>query len=185
MLQCKAREASGPVLAVGFVCGVPRGAPVSWKVTFGHLKKLGLASSHSKNNTYCAAAAAFAIYLKLRRRVAVALVVVSLPFLSRICFGTPITVKMLVACALVIGGMYLYVSQPPPKVLEDANEDEGESAGIGGTNEEEEEGDEAELFLPAIPMPYGRKDESSFVGEEQEMTSVLSTATSQIRNSIV
>ena len=125
------------------------------------------------------------VFDSIRKSVAVALVVVSLPFLSRICFGTPITVKMLVACALVIGGMYLYVSRPPPKVLEDANEDEGESAGIGGTNEEEEEGDEAELFLPAIPMPYGRKDESSFVGEEQEMTSVLSTATSQIRNSIV
>lgn len=126
------------------------------------------------------------VFDSIRKSVAVALVVVSLPFLSRLCFGTPITAKMLVACALVIGGMYLYVSQPPPKVLDAMNGDEGETTGSAGTIEVEEEGDEAELFLPAIPMPYGRKDESSsFVGEEQEMASVLSAGTSQIRNSIV
>jgi len=127
------------------------------------------------------------VFDSIRKSVAVALVVVSLPFLSRVCFGTPMTIKMLVACALVIGGMYLYTSQPPPKTLEDGqNETEGATG--------EEEGDEAELFLPAIPIPYGKKEEaavedddvpSGFDVQEQELASVLPIEASQIRNSIV
>ena len=39
-------------LVLGWLCvWVPRGAPVSWKVIFGHLKKSGLASP-AKPNTY-------------------------------------------------------------------------------------------------------------------------------------
>lgn len=101
------------------------------------------------------------VFDSIRKSVAVALVVVSLPFLSRICFDTPITVDMLVACALVISGMCLYASQPPPKVVEGDGD-----GGMAGANEEEE-GDEAELFLPEIPMTY-RKEGSPLVAEGEQ-----------------
>eukprot|EP00566_Odontella_aurita_P012789 CAMPEP_0113546358 /NCGR_PEP_ID=MMETSP0015_2-20120614/11760_1 /TAXON_ID=2838 /ORGANISM="Odontella" /LENGTH=459 /DNA_ID=CAMNT_0000446801 /DNA_START=200 /DNA_END=1580 /DNA_ORIENTATION=+ /assembly_acc=CAM_ASM_000160 len=50
----------------------------------------------------------------VRKSIAVSLVVVSLPFLSWVFFGTALTVKMILSVLAVLGGMFLYSMQPPP-----------------------------------------------------------------------
>ena len=72
--------------------------------------------------------------------VAVALVVVSLPLLSRLLFGTPITIKMVASILMVVCGMQIYTSQPPPKAADyEVSKDVHE--------------DESELFLNSIDLP--------------------------------
>ena len=104
------------------------------------------------------------VFDSIKKSVAVALVVVSLPLSSRILFGTPITVKMIVSIVMVVAGMQLYTSQPAPRRVD--HKDDGD--GDGFDNEEEEmvtvnnvsdgkdEIDESGLFLPAISIPGDR-----------------------------
>mmetsp|Transcript_25322 Transcript_25322/g.45645 ORF Transcript_25322/g.45645 Transcript_25322/m.45645 type:complete len:435 (+) Transcript_25322:31-1335(+) len=100
------------------------------------------------------------VFDSIRKSVAVALVVVSLPFLSRLFFGTGISVRMVASILLVVLGMGIYTSQPPPKTM-DITRDE--------VCQKEE--DEAELFLPAISLPSG-----VVVGDEEIEDGSRSTA---------
>lgn len=80
------------------------------------------------------------IFDSIRKSVAVALVVVSLPLLSQIFFHTPITAKMIISILMVVLGMHIYTSQPPP-------------SRVDGDRIEENEEDESELFLQSIAIP--------------------------------
>ncbi|KAL7553979.1 hypothetical protein ACHAWF_017331 [Thalassiosira exigua] len=51
----------------------------------------------------------------IQKSVAVALVVVCLPVLGRAMFGTPVTAKMVVSIGMVVAGMRMYTSRPPPR----------------------------------------------------------------------
>jgi len=88
------------------------------------------------------------IFDSIRKSVATALVVVSLPLLSRLIFHTPITVKMIVSILMVVLGMNIYTSQPPP-----ARVDEQTIKTKNSNAEEAGENDESELFLPSIALP--------------------------------
>lgn len=96
------------------------------------------------------------VFDSIRKSVAVALVVVSLPLLSRLIFGTPITVKMIISILMVVAGMQIYTLQPPPRQLvESTDGDDGEEQMI--MVDVTREDDESELFLSAIALP-GDKD---------------------------
>ena len=97
------------------------------------------------------------VFDSIRKSVAVALVVVSLPLLSRVLFGTPITFKMIVSIVMVVAGMQLYSSQPAPRRM-DHKEDGGDDNELQMVNEDvgdvdNDEIDEAGLFLTAISLP--------------------------------
>lgn len=55
------------------------------------------------------------IFDSIWKSVAVALVVVILPIVSQIFFGTPITIKTVCSIIMVTLGMHLYTSQPQPQ----------------------------------------------------------------------
>jgi len=88
------------------------------------------------------------VFDSIRKSVATALVVVSLPLLSRLIFHTPITVKMIISILMVVLGMNIYTSQPPP-----ARIDEQTIKTKNSNAEEASENDESELFLPSIALP--------------------------------
>lgn len=100
------------------------------------------------------------VFDSIRKSVAVALVVVSLPLSSRVLFGTPITVKMIVSIVMVVAGMQLYTSQPAPRRVDhkddgfdDDDDEEGETLNEDDVSDGKDEIDEAGLFLPAISIP--------------------------------
>lgn len=61
------------------------------------------------------------VFDSIQKSVATALVIVSLPFLSRLFFGMGITMKMIVSLIMVVLGMYCYTTQPSPET--DATDD--------------------------------------------------------------
>jgi len=89
------------------------------------------------------------IFDSIRKSVATALVVVSLPLLSRLIFHTPITVKMIISILMVVLGMNIYTSQPSPAQIDE------QTIKTKNSNAAEEvgENDESELFLPSIALP--------------------------------
>ena len=90
------------------------------------------------------------IFDSIRKSVATALVVVSLPLLSRLIFRTPITVKMIISILMVVFGMNIYTSQPSPAQIDEQTiKTKNSNAEEGGL----EENDESELFLPSIALP--------------------------------
>ena len=97
------------------------------------------------------------VFDSIRKSVAVALVVVSLPLSSRVLFGTPITAKMIVSIIMVVAGMQLYSSQPAPRRRVDHktdgvdnDEEDEELMGEDDASDGKDEIDETGLFLPAI-----------------------------------
>lgn len=97
------------------------------------------------------------VFDSIRKSVAVALVVVSLPLSSRVLFGAPITVKMILSIVMVVAGMLLYTSQPAPRRLDHKDdglaEDEGEMLNEDDVSDGKDEIDETGLFLPVISTP--------------------------------
>mmetsp|Transcript_38557 Transcript_38557/g.83092 ORF Transcript_38557/g.83092 Transcript_38557/m.83092 type:complete len:315 (-) Transcript_38557:120-1064(-) len=110
-------------------------------------------------------------YDSIRKSVATALTVVSLPFLGRLFFGTPITVKMVVSISLVVFGMYVYTAQPPPRARPPPEEYYGgDDDGSGSKARRRTEGDDdAELFLYSM-SPIQFKDGSRSKEDEVELT---------------
>ena len=90
------------------------------------------------------------IFDSIRKSVATALVVVSLPLLSRLIFHTPITVKMIISILMVVLGMNIYTSQPSPVRID---EQTIKTKNSNAEPEEQGENDESELFLPSIALP--------------------------------
>jgi len=115
------------------------------------------------------------VFDSISKSVAVALVVVSLPLLSRLLFGTPITTKMIISLVMVVAGMQLYTSQPPPN-----RTDTHDGSGNGGKNvandryhDAKDKDDEAVLFLPEIALPGDCDIETHSHNGEEHYTSVL------------
>ena len=89
------------------------------------------------------------IFDSIRKSVATALVVVSLPLLSRLIFHTSITVKMIISILMVVLGMNIYTSQPPPARIDGEQTIKTKNSNAEGDTEN----DESELFLPSIALP--------------------------------
>lgn len=137
------------------------------------------------------------IFDSIRKSVAVSLVVVTLPLLSKLFFGTPITIKMIVSLVLVVVGMHVYTSQPPPArvAFVDNNDtermvDERVAQKIDKYSDEED--DEAELFLNAISLPgvhhngddHERRN-GKYTGVIQEMSRIIRPDTETITTNSV
>jgi UDP-sugar transporter A1/2/3 len=121
------------------------------------------------------------VFDSIRKSVAVALVVVSLPLSSRVLFGTPITVKMIVSIVMVIAGMQLYSSQPAPRRRVDQKTDEvdyddNEEEDLMANDDARDREDETGLFLPAIAnhTPDGTEKYASVL--QQELPERVQTA---------
>ena len=134
------------------------------------------------------------IFDSIRKSVAVSLVVVTLPLLSKLFFGTPITIKMIISLVLVVVGMHVYTSQPPPaRVAFVDNNDTERMDGQKIDKYSDEEDDEAELFLNAISLPgvHHNSDDhercnGKYTGVVQEMSRVIRPGTETITtNSVV
>ena len=134
------------------------------------------------------------IFDSIRKSVAVSLVVVTLPLLSKLFFGTPITIKMIISLVLVVVGMHVYTSQPPPaRVAFVDNNDTERMDGQKIDKYSDEEDDEAELFLNAISLPgvhhngddHERRN-GKYTGVVQEMSRIIRPDTETITtNSVV
>lgn len=103
-------------------------------------------------------------YDSIRKSVATALTVVSLPFLGRLFFGTLITAKMVVSISLVVLGMYVYTAQPPPRArpllpVEEhyGEDDDDDGSGSKAPQRMEDDDDDAEFFLNSM-SPIQFKD---------------------------
>mmetsp|Transcript_11728 Transcript_11728/g.19408 ORF Transcript_11728/g.19408 Transcript_11728/m.19408 type:complete len:437 (+) Transcript_11728:399-1709(+) len=94
------------------------------------------------------------VFDSIQKSVAVALVVVSLPLSSRVLFGTPITVKMIVSIVMVVVGMQLYTLQPAPRRVDHKDDGfDGEEEEMDDVSDGKDEIDETGLFLPAFSIP--------------------------------
>lgn len=124
------------------------------------------------------------IFDSIRKSVAVALVVVSLPLLSKLLFDTPITVKTIISILLVLLGMHIYTSQPPPARRIDVIEGGGaQQAAVKmdkNSDTENEDEDESELFLNGNALPGNRHNRHT-IGDEQNGQTVFQQEMSTIR----
>jgi drug/metabolite transporter (DMT)-like permease len=88
------------------------------------------------------------LFDSVRKSMATALVVVALPLMSWLLFGTRVTFQMVLSIASVVGGMYIYSRQPSPgTVPNEAHQQHGPTGHVVGGEGDHGE-NEAEELLP-------------------------------------